>query len=303
MKFITVETLNNNSLKIFISESNAPNGPKGVVHIYHGLAEHFGRYNEAAKYFNSIGYHVVGIDHIGHGNWIESGALPGFFAEHNGWDHVVDNMETSFKELQKTYIDLPHYILGHSMGTWLTLSLLQRDIYPTKVILSASSKLSVSKLYLQKFIIKIIKFFKGSKSQSLFSDFLTTKQFNTQFKPNRTTHDWLSNNHESVDAYIKDPLCGFVPTNQMYEDLASGVIKTFAHDQMLAINKDVPILLIAGSEDPVGENGKGVEALYTFLGKYNQSIEIILLPGLRHEILNEIENDEAFTNIIKFLNT
>ena len=147
MKFITVETLNNNSLKIFISESNASNGPKGVVHIYHGLAEHFGRYNETAKYFNSIGYHVVGIDHIGHGNWIESGALPGFFAEHNGWDYVVDNMETSFKELQKTYIDLPHYILGHSMGTWLTLSLLQRDIYPTKVILSASSK-SVSYTHL-----------------------------------------------------------------------------------------------------------------------------------------------------------
>ena len=139
MKFITVETLNNNSLKIFISESNASNGPKGVVHIYHGLAEHFGRYNETAKYFNSIGYHVVGIDHIGHGNWIESGALPGFFAENNGWDYVVDNMETSFKEVQKKYINLPHYILGHSMGTWLTLSLLQRDIYPTKVILSASS--------------------------------------------------------------------------------------------------------------------------------------------------------------------
>ena len=72
MKFITVETSNNESLKIFISESNSLNAPLGVVHIYHGLAEHFGRYKETTKYFNSIGYHVVGIDHIGHGNWIES---------------------------------------------------------------------------------------------------------------------------------------------------------------------------------------------------------------------------------------
>jgi alpha-beta hydrolase superfamily lysophospholipase len=303
MKFITVETSNNESLKIFISESNSLNAPLGVVHIYHGLAEHFGRYKETTKYFNSIGYHVVGIDHIGHGNWIESGALPGFFAENEGWNLVVDNMETSFNKIQKTYTDLPHYILAHSMGTWLSLALLQRDIYPTKVILSASSKLSVTKLFLQKFIIKIIKFFKGSKSPSYFSDSLTTKQFNAQFKPNRTTHDWLSNNHESVDAYINDPLCGFVPTNQMYEDLASGVIKAFSHQQMLTIDNNLPILLIAGSKDPVGENGKGVENLHTFLGQYNKSVELVLLSESRHEILNEIKNDSAFTNIIKFLNS
>tara|TARA_B100001173_G_scaffold85181_1_gene73010 strand:- start:3844 stop:4755 length:912 start_codon:yes stop_codon:yes gene_type:complete len=303
MKFITAETSNSDSLKIFISESHSPNGPIGVIHIYHGLAEHFGRYKETSKYFNSIGYHVVGIDHIGHGDWIKSGALPGFFAKDNGWNLVIDNMETAFKEIQKTYQELPHYILAHSMGTWLTLSLLQRNISPAKVILSASSKLSVVQLKLQKFIIKILKFFQGPQSPSYFSDFLTTKKFNAQFKPNRTTHDWLSNNHKSVDAYIKDPLCGFVPTNQMYEDLAGGVIKAFSHEQMLEVDINLPILLIAGSEDPVGENGKGVHALKVFLSKYNKSIQLELLPELRHEILNETNNEHVFKSIEKFLNS
>ncbi len=303
MKFITAQTLNNDSIKISISESTSPNTPKGVIHIYHGLAEYFGRYTETTKYFNSIGYHVVGIDHRGHGHWIEAGNIPGLFAKKNGWDIVVDDMETSFKKIQSTYPDLSHVILAHSMGTWLTLSLLQRNIYPSKVILSASSKLSVAQLYVQKFIIKIIKLFKGSKSPSHFSNFLTTKQFNSQFKPNRTTHDWLSSNHESVDAYIKDPLCGFVPTNQMYEDLAGGVIKAFTHKQMLAMDSNLPILLIAGTKDPVGENGKGVEALNTFLSKYNQYVQLVLLPELRHEILNEIKKDQALSNILKFLNT
>ena len=303
MKFITAQTLNNDSIKISISESTSPNTPKGVIHIYHGLAEYFGRYTETTKYFNSIGYHVVGIDHRGHGHWIEAGNTPGLFAKKNGWDIVVDDMETSFKKIQSTYPDLSHVILAHSMGTWLTLALLQRNIYPSKVILSASSKLSVAQLYVQKFIIKIIKLFKGSKSPSHFSNFLTTKQFNSQFKPNRTTHDWLSSNHESVDAYIKDPLCGFVPTNQMYEDLAGGVIKAFTHKQMLAMDSNLPILLIAGTKDPVGENGKGVEALNTFLSKYNQYVQLVLLPELRHEILNEIKKDQALSNILKFLNT
>ena len=89
----------------------------------------------------------------------------------------------------------------------------------------------------------------------------------------------------------------------MYEDLASGVIKAFSHQQMLTIDNNLPILLIAGSKDPVGENGKGVENLHTFLGQYNKSVELVLLSESRHEILNEIKNDSAFTNIIKFLNS
>ena len=118
MKFITAETSNSDSLKIFISESHSPNGPIGVIHIYHGLAEHFGRYKETSKYFNSIGYHVVGIDHIGHGDWIKSGALPGFFAKDNGWNLVIDNMETAFKEILKTYQELPLYILENLVSVF-----------------------------------------------------------------------------------------------------------------------------------------------------------------------------------------
>jgi alpha-beta hydrolase superfamily lysophospholipase len=303
MKFITAETLNSDSIKIFISESDLPDTPKGVIHIYHGLAEYFGRYTHTTKYLNSLGYHVVGIDHRGHGHWIESGAVPGFFAEKDGWNLVVDDMETSFKKIQTVYEDIPHIILAHSMGTWLTLALLQRDISPSKVILSASSKLSVTKLMLQKLIIKIIKFFKGPKSQSHFSDLLTTQQFNSQFKPNRTTHDWLSSNHESVDAYINNPLCGFIPTNQLYEDLADGVIESFSHKKMLSIDKNLSILLIAGTQDPVGESGRGVEALHKFLGKYNKSLKLVLLPELRHEILNEIKKEQALSKISEFLNS
>ncbi len=156
---------------------------------------------------------------------------------------------------------------------------------------------------LQKLIIKIIKFFKGPKSQSHFSDLLTTQQFNSQFKPNRTTHDWLSSNHESVDAYINNPLCGFIPTNQLYEDLADGVIESFSHKKMLSIDKNLSILLIAGTQDPVGESGRGVEALYKFLGKYNKSVKLVLLPELRHEILNEIKKEQALSKISEFLNS
>lgn len=301
MKFITAQNSNNESVKIYISEASDSLTPNGVIHIYHGLAEYFGRYEHTTKFFNSIGYHVVGIDHRGHGNWIKSGKIPGFFANKDGWSVVIDDMQLSFETIQDQYSEIPHFILAHSMGTWLTIALLQRGISPYKVILSASSKLSVSKLFLQKLIIKLIKFFKGPKAKSYFSDTLTTKQFNAQFKPNRTTHDWLSRNHESVDEYIANPLCGFIPTNQMYEDLASGVIESFKHKQMQKLNQDIPVLLIAGSEDPVGENGKGVSELKIFLNKYIRSIKLILLPKFRHEILNEIDREIPQNHIVTFL--
>ena len=303
MKFITAQNSNNESVKIFISESSDLSNPKGVIHIYHGLAEYFGRYKHTAQFFNSIGYHVVGINHRGHGDWVESGNIPGFFANKDGWNVVVDDMKLSFKTIQEQYSDIPHFILAHSMGSWLTIALLQRGISPHKVILSASSKLSVSKLFLQKLIIKLIKLIKGSKEKSYFSDTLTTKQFNAQFKPNRTTHDWLSSNHESVDEYISNPLCGFIPTNQMYDDLAGGVIKAFSHEKMSELDINLPILLIAGSEDPVGENGKGVKELKLFLSKYNKSVQLELFPKLRHEILNETNNEQVFKSIVKFLNS
>ena len=87
----------------------------------------------------------------------------------------------------------------------------------------------------------------------------------------------------------------------MYEDLASGVIESFKHKQMQKLNQDIPVLLIAGSEDPVGENGKGVSELKIFLNKYIRSIKLILLPKFRHEILNEIDREIPQNHIVTFL--
>ncbi len=98
------------------------------------MAEYFGRYTHTTKYLNSLGYHVVGIDHRGHGHWIESGATPGFFAKENGWDLVVDDMETSFKKIQTVYEDIPHIILAHSYKSKSPPT--ARIDLPSKVILS-----------------------------------------------------------------------------------------------------------------------------------------------------------------------
>jgi len=301
MKIITVQSLNNDSIKIFISESSNTKHPKGVIHIYHGMAEHFGRYKETTNFFNSIGYHVVGIDHRGHGHWIEGGARPGFFADKDGWNVVLNDMETAFTEIKSAYQDLDHFILAHSMGTWLTLSFLQRGVTPAKVILSASSKLSIPALKIQKFLLKVFMIFQKPESTSYISDKLTVAKFNSFFKPNRTTHDWLSRDHKSVDDYVKSNLCGFIPTHKMYEDLANGIIKMFSNKQMLKISKDIPLLLIAGDKDPVGDNGKGVNALDEFLNGYLSSIKTVILADYRHEILNEVGKEQTLKEISSFL--
>ena len=64
------------------------------------------------------------------------------------------------------------------------------------------------------------------------------------------------------------------------------------------IRKDLPILIVSGDCDPVGNNGKGVKKVYEMM-KFAGILDINmkLFENDRHEILNEINRDEVFEYI------
>ena len=274
--------------------------PKGVVHICHGMAEHIGRYNWLIKKLNNDGYHVISIDHRGHGNRIGNNPK-GFFDEQNGWNLVVEDLSLLIKQSKQEYPNLKQFLIAHSMGSWIALSALQNNIAIDGLILSGSSKPAKFIILIQKILIKIQILFFGKKSVSLFLDNITLGSYNNFFKPNRTKKDWISSDDNNVDNYIADSLCGFPVTNGLWDDLANGILKVFNNNNYSLSDNSIPIFIISGSKDPVGENGKGVIRLNNFLSNIFSNVSIKIVDNARHEVFSETTKENSYNTLIKFI--
>ena len=285
---------------IYVHLSNTSQ-PKGIVHICHGKAEHIGRYKWLTSKLNNDGYHVISIDHRGHGKRIHTSEDKGKFSDDkNGWEKVVNDLYLLINDTKKTFPELKQFVFAHSMGSWIALSLLKREIMIDGLVLSASAKYPQFLITLQKLIIKIDIFINGRNKLNNIMERLTTKRFNSNFKPNRTNYDWISDDEDSVDNYIKDDLCGFKVTNGFWLDMVEGIESTFKNENYLSINKNLRILLVAGSKDPVGDNGKGVEKLYTFLKRHFKNLSLFTFGNGRHEIFSDLNKNRRYKLLTDF---
>jgi len=276
--------------------------PKGIVHICHGMAEHIGRYNWLIKKLNDDGYHVISIDHRGHGNRIGDNPK-GFFDEQDGWNMVVEDLSVLIEMSKQDYPDLKQFLIAHSMGSWIALSALQNNIAIDGLILSGSSKPARLMIIIQKILIKIQILLFGKKSVSIFLDNITLGSYNNFFKPNRTKKDWISSDNDNVDNYVDDDLCGFPVTNGLWHDLANGILKVFNINNYSSSENSIPIFIISGSKDPVGENGKGVIRLNNFLSNIFSNVSIKIVDEARHEVFSETTKENSYNTLIKFIET
>ena len=276
--------------------------PKGIVHICHGMAEHIRRYDWLIAKLNKDGFHVISIDHRGHGNRIHNN-LKGFFDDNDGWGLVVDDLLNLLTQSNKKFPDLKQYVLAHSMGSWIALAAMQKGMNINGLIISGSSKPLKTILLIQKLLVKVQILLFGKSSVSIFLDNLTLGPYNNAFKPNRTIKDWISSDNDNVDDYINDPLCGFPVTNGLWNDLASGLLEVFDAKKYQKSNNSTPIFVISGSEDPVGENGKGVSRLYNYLSKIYPNTIIEIVKNARHEVFSETTKENSYNNLIKFIDS
>ena len=292
-------SIDNNYIYENLTESSEP---KGIVHICHGMAEHIRRYDWLIKKLNDDGFHVISIDHRGHGNRIHNN-LKGFFDDNDGWGLVVDDLLNLLTQSNKKFPDLKQYVLAHSMGSWIALAAMQKGMNINGLIISGSSKPLKTILLVQKLLVKVQILLFGKSSVSIFLDNLTLGPYNNAFKPNRTIKDWISSDNDNVDDYINDPLCGFPVTNGLWNDLASGLLEVFDAKKYQKSNNSTPIFVISGSEDPVGENGKGVSRLYNYLSKIYPNTIIEIVKNARHEVFSETTKENSYNNLIKFIDS
>ncbi len=262
---------------------------RGVLQIAHGVAEHIGRYDDFARYLNEQGIVVAGHDHLGHGQSLPEGGTPVYFGEENGWMHAVDDIHGLHEILAKRFKRLPHLIMGHSMGSFLTRSYLIR--YPGEkkaAILMGTGWQPGYMLTGGSLIAKRFYYKNGGSSTSNFVTELAFGGYNRAFAPNRTGFDWLSADPENVDRYIADPLCGADATVGLFRDMLGGIHFNQKPANLKKMDPSIPVLFISGEDDPVGAMGKGVKRSCAAFQKAGmQDVTIKLYAGLRHEILNE----------------
>lgn len=277
--------------------------PVAVVQIAHGMAEHSGRYDWFAKQLCGKGMVVHAHDHRGHGLTESQSGHYGFFAESKGWDRAVTDIKELGDLIRKDYHGLPFFLFGHSMGSFLVRDCLER--FPgdyTGVVISGTAGPPGLLGFLALAVARLGLLFNGPRKPNALMDILFMGGYANAFKPIRTPMDWLSRDPDQVDAYIHDPMCGFICSSRFYADLVSGIIKVNSHKHISKTPADLPMTIFSGSMDPVGNFSKGVLTVH---GAYRDAgvkdISVKLYEGGRHEMLNETNRDEVAHDVIQWI--
>lgn len=283
------------SLSFFESEKEHP---AGVIQIVHGMEEHKERYYDFALYLAVQGLHVVVADLRGHG---EDAPELSFIADRRGDELLIRDQQIIANWIAEKFPGLPVMLFGHSMGSIISRVLLQTDSARyTKAVLSGyvnpnpAAPVAVA-------LGNAARISKGSRAHSKLLNGLALGPYGKSIPDRKTDLDWLSYNEENVRKYIEDPLCGVEFTVGSYCALFSLLNRMGKPGAYNNINAEMPLLLIAGKDDPCTGGEKGRADSRTVLEKAGfRNISVITYDHMRHEILNETENEKVYRDLRDF---
>ena len=272
--------------------------PIAVVQIIHGIAEHMLRYDEFARFLNAQGVLVVAEDHMGHG---KSEGTRLYFS--GGWETAAEDCYTLLKMTHAEFPELPYFLFGHSMGSFLTRTVLIRhpEAPLAGAVICGTGWQPGAVLAAGRTLCALEKLRVGDTGHSKLLTNLMFGAYNKKFKPNRTANDWICTDPAVVDRYTADPLCGGDATVGLSRELLRGLGFIQKRSNLEKMNKALPVFFIAGHADPVGAMGKGVEkAAARFRAVGVQDVALHLYDG-RHEILNEPNRTAAYGDVWNFV--
>ncbi len=275
--------------------------PIAAVQIVHGISEFIERYEELAQFLCENSIAVYGNDHIGHGGSVKNNDELCFFFNENGWKHLIADTRKMLLIGKKNYENIPHIMLGHSMGSFIAKACMVK--FPSElscVILSGTGDripLMTAGLAITDAVIKT----KGAdyRSERLFQ--LVFGSYNSHIENARTQSDWLTRDYEKVKEYVTDIRCVTLPTANALNNLMK--LYTYANtDKWYAsVSRSLPILMMSGEEDPVGEWGVGVRNVYERLKACGCNVDLKMYEGCRHELTNELNRHEVYADILTAL--
>lgn len=282
--------------------------PVAILQIVHGMVEYIERYDEFANFLASKGFMVVGHDHIGHGHSVASDDELGIMTGEHPSDIMVEDIYKHYTKTKAEYPDIPYFIMGHSMGSYMTrkfLSVKANDIAGIKgAVIMGTGMEAAGACNAGLAVIAILSAIKGKNYRSAFVRDMTYsapyKAYDCYGKD--YTNSWLSKNVESVEKYYNDKYCTYMFSLNAYKGLVEATKYVGVKENIAKMRKDMPLLVVSGADDPVGNCGKGTTmAADAFKAAGVADVTLKLFENDRHEILNEPDRADVSEYIYNWL--
>ncbi len=276
--------------------------PRAVIQISHGMAEHSGCYEDVAAQLLAAGYAVLAHDHRAHGLATAQAEL-GNVRPLQHWSGIIADMAVVNQHAHELYPGLPLYLLGHSMGSFISLRFAELQPQAISALLLEGSNFEAPWFCrIARVLARLECWRQGEDGRSPVIHSLTFGGFNRTVKNPRTAFDWVSRHPGFVDRYVADPLCGFQCSNAYWRDFLGGLAELYGQPALRGIRADLPIYLFAGEKDPVGKMGRGVQALHRALTKAGaQNATLTLYPEARHDLLHETNAPAVMADLLAWL--
>ncbi|MBQ7566102.1 MAG: alpha/beta hydrolase [Oscillospiraceae bacterium] len=274
---------------------------KGAAQVVHGMAEYIGRYDALMRFFAEHGYLAFGHDHLGHGQTAESEAELGFLAHEGGWQRLVEDVDAFADAVAEEFPGKKRILFGHSMGSFIVR--LYAAKYGEKlgglIVMGTGGKNPAAAAGIA--VAKLIRGLRSEKHVSGTVNSLAFGKYNDRTEK-KTEFDWLSYDEDNVQKYIADPLCGFPFTVSAMIDLVTLNKLSNETDAFTGVPKTLPVLIVSGAEDPVGDYGKGpIEVADRYRVAGVKAVACKLYEHARHEILHESCRETVMSDLLKWI--
>lgn len=277
--------------------------PVCIVQIVHGMTEYVERYDDFANFLADRGILVVGDDHLGHGKSVRPGEPYGYFCKDDAPTVLVRDEHRLKKMTQEQYTGVPYIILGHSMGSFITRNYLLKygtgidgaiimgtGMQPKHVLVTGIAVTTIQSLIF------------GPDHVSKFVDRMSFGSYNKRIEAAHESGNWLSRNEENLIKYASDPLCTFTFTVNGFQTLFRLIYNLHDKEKLNRMPVNLPVLFVSGAEDPVGDYGKSVKQVYKSFKEIGmENVQIKLYPKDRHEILNELDKEDVYGDLYRWI--
>lgn len=294
--FLSANKESNIRYRICLPDGNA----HGIIQISHGMCEYFDRYEDTIKYFTDNGFVVCGNDHMGHGYSAEDENDLGYFGI-DTWRCFADDLKQLNEIVRKSYRSLPYILWGHSMGSFVVRDYITRYASTIDGCIICGTSGTNKAVGAGIAICSLLQKIKGEKYRSDFVKKLSFSGYNKLFASEKDSHSWLTRERSVRDKYRNDKFCNFTFTVSGYKNMFSLLKEVSSEEWASRVPLSLPIFLISGRDDPVGANGKGVDEVFDRLNDREICLlKYKLYDGCRHEIHNETNRDEVWSDIKSF---
>jgi len=275
---------------------------RGIVQLAHGMIDHVGRYGELAEYLTAHGYIFAGNDHLGHGATAKSAEDLGFFADKDGYKHVIEDVYRMNKLLRESFPALPLTVLGHSMGSFIARLYIEAHPHSASGLIIHGTSGPNPLLPMGRAVASLVRLVRGPRHRSKLIKELAFGSYNKKFPKEEGPDAWLTREIALVADRPTHPYTSYIFTTAGYQDLFKMTADCNKKKWFENYPTGIRTLVISGDMDPVGNYGQGPRYVYRqLLMRGHDKVTLKLYEGARHELFNESNRTEVFEYLVGWL--